>query len=242
MTALSALFRSTIGKKVLMAATGLIMVGWLFIHMSGNMLVFMGQESFNHYAHFIQSGFGVEPALLWVLRLFMLASIVAHIWAAVGLTARNNAARPAKYAGGRKNRSTSYAAEFMRFGGIVLLLFLLFHLAHLTVGAFSDDAIQHATFVREDAYRNLVVGVGNPVVGAFYILANLALGAHLLHGIGSAFQTLGVNDPRWNSTKQLLTLWVPLLIAGGNIVIALASMFGQGVLIDVPDMTWSPSH
>lgn len=240
MTAFTSLISSTIGKKVAMAGSGLAMVAFLFLHMSGNLLVFAGQEHFNRYAHMIQSGFNIEPALLWVMRAGLLAMVAVHIWAAQALAGRNRAARPQAYAGGRKNRITSYAAEFMLFGGLVVVAFLLFHLAHLTVGVFSDDAIQHAPFLREDAYRNLVVGLGNPIVGAFYILANLALAAHLHHGIGSAMQTLGLNDGRWNPVKAGLTRWVPLLILCGNLSVALACMFGSGTLIAQPDLAWTP--
>lgn len=242
MSALTTLFQSTIGKKVLMGVTGLIMVGWLTLHMLGNLLVFMGQESFNHYAHFIQSGFGVEPGLLWFMRFVMLASIVGHIWAAIMLGKTNAMARPQGYAAPTKTRNTTYAAQFMRLGGLTLLAFLVFHLAHLTVGSFSDGPLMATTFSAHDAYANLVYGVGVPYVGAFYILANLALGAHLFHGVKSAFQTLGLNDVRWNDLKQQLTVAVPLVIAGGNILIALAAMFGVGVLIDVPDPSWTSPY
>lgn len=240
MTALTNLVSSTIGKKVAMAVTGLLMVAWIFLHMAGNLLVFAGQDHFNRYAHLIQSGFNVEPALVWIMRAGLLAIVGVHIWAAVGLTGRNRAARPVAYAAGRKSRATTYAAEFMLFGGVVVLAFLAFHLAHLTVGVFSDDAVQHATFVKEDAYRNLVVGLGNPIVGAFYIVANLALGAHLHHGVSSAFQTLGLNDGRWNPVKSGLGTWVPLLVVGGNVCVALSCLFGVGALLAVPDLGWTP--
>lgn len=241
MTALTNLVSSTIGKKVLMGVTGLVMVAWLFVHMSGNLLVFAGQQHFNEYAHFIQSGFGVEPALLWVMRLVMLGAIGGHIWAAAGLVQRNRAARSTDYQGGRKNRATTYFAQFMLGGGVVVLLYLIFHLLHLTVGVWSDDVIQQASFDRTDAYKNLVVGLSNKAVGAVYIIANLALGAHLAHGVGSAFQTLGANDQRWNPVKRGLGMWLPLLIAGGNVVIALTCMFATGTLIEAPDPNWTPT-
>ncbi|MCB9680409.1 MAG: succinate dehydrogenase cytochrome b subunit [Alphaproteobacteria bacterium] len=242
MTAFFSLAKSTIGKKAIMAGSGLIMVGWIVLHMAGNLLVFAGQDHFNAYAEMIQSGFHIEPALLWAMRITLLACVGLHIWAAVGLSGRNRAARPVAYAGGRKNHATSYAAEFMLGAGVVLLLYLVFHLLHLTVGVFSDDVVQHAAFSKKDAYRNLVVGVGNPVVGAFYVLANLALGMHLHHGIKSAFQTLGLNDDRWNPLKDALTRWVPVFTTGAALLVALSCMFGVGVLIEAPDLSWTPSH
>ncbi|MCB9662932.1 MAG: succinate dehydrogenase cytochrome b subunit [Alphaproteobacteria bacterium] len=242
MSALTSLVRSTIGKKVVMGLTGLIMVGWLVLHTTGNLLIFAGQDAFNHYAHFIQSGFGVEPQLLWLMRIALVIAVGAHIWAAVGLTARNRSARPVAYAGGRKDAATTYAARFMMGAGVVLLLYVAFHLAHLTVGAFSDHPVMPTTFSKVDAYANLVHGVGVPFVGALYILANLALGAHLYHGVGSGLQTLGADGPTWTPLKARLTLWVPLFIAGGNLVIALTCMFGVGVLIDAPDPAWVSPH
>lgn len=224
MTALASLASSTIGKKAIMAVTGIVMFLWLTIHMAGNLLVFAGQKHFNDYAHFIQSGFGVEPALLWVMRLVMLGTIAAHVWAAIGLTRRNLGARAVRYAGGRKDRRTKYVAHFMAGGGFVLLLYLVFHLLHLTVGVVPLG--EGVAFAKENAYRNLVVGVGNPLVGGFYVLANVALFAHLWHGVESAFQTLGLDHPKWNAYKQGLGLGFPVLIAGGNIVIACAIMAG----------------
>src|SRR5690606_18867393 len=151
------LVQSTVGRKVVMATTGLIMVLWLFLHMAGNLLVFVGQDAFNKYAAFIQSGFNAEPALLWAMRLVLLATLVLHAWAAITLTQRNRAARPVAYQGGRKDRVTNPAARSMMLAGLVVALFLLFHLAHLTFGSFSDDAIQREAFVHGDAYRNMVV-------------------------------------------------------------------------------------
>lgn len=227
MNAFATLVQSTIGQKVVMAVSGLVMVGWLFLHMSGNMLVFAGPESFNHYAEFIQSGFGVEPALLWALRFVMLAAIGAHIWAAVRLSARNRSARPSRYAVPLKSQRTSYAARFMLLGGITLLTFLVFHLAHLTVGVWSNSPVlMEVEFSRTNAYRNLVVGLSNPLVGAFYILANIALGAHLFHGVSSGLQTLGLNHPRYERAKSVAGYGFAGVIAGGNIVIALSVLGG----------------
>ncbi len=220
MNALATLVRSTVGQKVLMAVTGLMMVGWLALHTTGNLLVFEGQAAFDKYAAFIQSGFGVEPALLWVLRAVMLAAIVVHVRAALALSARNRASRPADYAAGRKDQATSYAAHFMRGGGIVILLYLVFHLLHLTTGQ------AHHAFRPHEAFHNLVTGVSQPAVGVAYLIANLALGAHLAHGVSSAFQTLGVDHPGYNGLKFALGKAVPAYIAGGNLLIALSILTG----------------
>lgn len=240
MTRFTSIANSTVGKKVLMAFSGLVMVGWLFIHMVGNLLVFAGQEHFNRYAEFIQSGFGIEPAVLWVLRALMLSMVGIHIWSALGLSARNRAARPQRYEGGRHDAVTNYAAQFMLYGGLTILAFMLFHLAHLTFGLFSADVIQHETFVRGDAYRNLVIGLQNPIVAIFYIVANIALASHLYHGLRSGFQTLGLNDDRWNPIKFQLTVLVPILFLLGNIAIAVACMLGVGSIIEAPNLSWTP--
>jgi succinate dehydrogenase / fumarate reductase cytochrome b subunit len=221
MNALATLVRSTVGQKVLMAVTGLMMVGWLVLHTTGNLLVFKGEKDFDKYAAFIQSGFGVEPALLWLLRFVMLAAIVVHIRAALVLSARNRASRPASYAAGRKDQATSYTAHFMRGGGIVILLYLVFHILHLTTGNAHFNGFEHGK-----AFRNLVNGLSQPAVAAAYIVANAALGAHLFHGVSSAFQTLGVDHPGYNGLKFALGKAVPAYIAGGNLLIAVSILAG----------------
>jgi succinate dehydrogenase / fumarate reductase cytochrome b subunit len=230
MNALATLVRSTIGQKVVMAVTGLIMVGWLTMHMAGNFLVFLGEEEFNSYAEWIQSGFGASPEFLWGMRLFMLLVIVAHVRAAVMLSARNRAARPGRYAVALKPQRTTYAARFMLLGGITIMLFLLFHLAHLTLGVMPVDPMSGAEFIRGNAYHNVVYGLGNPLLAGIYILANLALGAHLWHGVTSGFQTLGVHHPRYNGLKNALGVLLPVLICGGNILIAI------GVAVGLPSV------
>jgi len=229
MSAVATLIQSTVGKKVVMAATGLLMVGWLFLHMMGNLLVFAGQEHFNHYAEFIQSGFGVEPGLLWAMRAFMLGAIVAHIWAAVSLRRVIAEARPVGYAVAPVRHASTAAGRLMLVGGVVLLGYVVFHLLHFTVGAFSDDAIQRAAFERGNAYKNLVVGLSNPPVALVYLLATFALGAHLHHGTQSAFQTLGLSNPSWDGPRRAIGTWVPVLIAGGNLIVVSAVLLGLGV-------------
>lgn len=225
MNALAKLVRSTIGKKIIMAVSGIAMVLWLLMHMAGNLLVFMGQEEFDAYAEWIQSGFGASPEFLWGMRILMLLLIVAHIRAAISLTALNRAARPERYAVALRTRRTTYAARFMMLGGLVVLGFLLFHIAHLTVGAFPVD-LGSTSFEHGEAYHNLVHGLSHPAVAALYILANLALAAHLWHGVTSGMQTLGLNHPRYARLKLGLGVLLPVLIAGGNIFIALGVLAG----------------
>lgn len=237
MNALSSLFTSTIGKKVVMATTGLIMVFWLLVHMAGHFIMFSGQGAYNHYAHFIQSGFGVEPALLWLMRAGMLGAVVAHIASAISLTRRNVEARPIPYAAGRVNQVTGYPAQLMRIGGIFLLLYMLFHLAHLTVGLFGETVLMAVPFDRKDAYANMMYGLANPGVAVLYLLALAALGAHLRHGVWSAFHTLGLSDPRWDFVKTGLGNALPVLIAGGFAVVVIAVVAG---VLPPPDPGWRP--
>lgn len=229
MQAVTTLVQSTVGRKVVMAATGLAMLGWLFLHTLGNLQAFLGQESFNHYAEFIQSGFGVEPALLWFMRAFMLALLGLHVWAAITLRRRIAAARPVAYQGGQTWQRTKLSSRLMMVSGLVILAYLVFHLAHLTVGVFSNDAIQGAAFERHNAYKNLVVGLGNPAVAALYVVANVGLGAHLHHAVDSGFQTLGVNHPSYNGARQVLGTWLPVFVAGGNVLLAIAIVLGLGI-------------
>jgi succinate dehydrogenase / fumarate reductase cytochrome b subunit len=220
MNAVAALLSSTVGKKVLMAFTGLVMLGWLCLHTTGNLLVFAGEESFNHYAAWIQSGFGVEPALLWALRAFMLWAMGSHVWAAITLTRRNRDSRPAAYAAGRKDLATKQVAHFMALGGVTILLYLVFHILHLTVGS------AHPDFQHGNAYRNLVIGLSNPLVCAFYLAANGFLGAHLYHGVVSGFQTLGWNHPSYDAYKSFFGKVLPAYVAGGNLLIATSVLAG----------------
>ena len=183
MNAVLTMYRSTIGKKVIMGVTGAVMVGWLLAHMAGNLQVFLGIEAFDHYAELIQS----QKELLYLMRAGMLTCLVLHIVTIVQLALAGRAARPAGYAGGRKNHSSTLAAQYMRWGGLVLLLFLIWHLADLTIGV---PAVNPA-FVHGKAYGNLIGSLSRPPVAALYILANLALGMHIYHRVYSGFQPLG---------------------------------------------------
>lgn len=237
--AVGSLTQSSIGKKVIMGVSGFVMVGWVTIHMAGHFIMFSGQEAYNAYAHFIQSGFGIEPALLWLARAVMLGAIGAHIWAAITLTQQNRAARPVDYAGGRVNRVTGYPAQLMRIGGVFILFYLIGHLAHMTMGLFSGSefAMAGKTWVHADAYATMVHGLSNPVVGVLYLAATVALGAHLKHGVWSAFHTLGLADARWDFLKVGLGNVLPVVIAGGFGLVVIVAMVGG---FEAPDPNWAP--
>jgi succinate dehydrogenase / fumarate reductase cytochrome b subunit len=211
-------YGTTIGKKVAMATSGLVIVGWLVLHMLGNVAVFAGREAYNEYAAFLAD----RPPLLWGQRIIMLAAIAVHIHAAFALWARNSEARPRGYQQ-RKDLATDYAALTMRYGGIVLLSFIIYHLLHLTVGM--TDHLGY-TFVQGDVYNNMVQGFQRPVVAGFYILAQCALGMHLFHGIWSLTQTLGWDHPKYNPLRRYAAMGLTAVIVLGFISIPISVLTG----------------
>lgn len=210
--AVMALTRSTIGRKVIMAVTGLIWIGYVVMHMYGNLKVFLGPEVFNHYAE----GLRVlgEPVfgrlhLLTIARIVLVGSIAAHVWAAVTLTRQAQIARPQRYAV-TKPQAADYAALTIRYGGIAIFFFVLYHLAHLTWGVPGV----HNDYLRGDAYHNLVIGFQNPLNVILYLVALTALGFHLYHGTWSMCQTLGLvthdSTPPIRALAWLLAIVVPV--------------------------------
>lgn len=214
MNAVLTMYRSTVGKKIAMAVTGAIMVGWLLAHMLGNLQVFLGMEVFNHYAELIQS----QQELLWLMRLFLIGCIGIHIVSIVQLAMLGQSARTTGYAGGRETQASTLAARSLRIGGLVILLFLVWHLADLTIGV----PVVNPAFIHGDAYNNLFASLSRPPIAGLYILANMFLGAHIYHGVYSVFQTLGINQHDHTETARQLATGLAVLIAGGNITIALA--------------------
>lgn len=236
MTGVLTLYRSSIGKKVVMAVTGIFLVSFLIIHMYGNTKMFYGPEVFNAYAAGLRD-FG-HPVLghehlLWVMRILLLASIAGHIWSAFALTAQsqksayaNGVSKIKRY--GQKQRRTGYAAYTMRFGGVVIFLFIIFHLLNFTLGV---AGYKPGEFIPEhngvyNAYNNVVVGFQHPLVSGFYILAMIFLGLHLFHGIWSAFQTLGLNNEKYTSTWRGIAILVTAIIILPNIFFPIAVMSG----------------
>jgi succinate dehydrogenase / fumarate reductase cytochrome b subunit len=222
MTAALTLYRSSIGKKAVMAITGLIGIGYLILHMTGNLKIFQGPEHFNEYAEFLRTiGSPVIPerGLLWVIRLVLLAAVALHVTAAYQLTRMDRAGRPVRYAQLRPVQQ-SFASRTMRWGGVILLLFIVYHLLHFTLGAV------HPAFVQGDAYRNVVSGFQIWWVTIFYIAAMLALGLHLYHGFWSMFQTLGLNNVTYTTLLRGLSILVALGISVGFVAVPIAVLFG----------------
>jgi len=216
-----AFYRSAVGKKWVMALTGVMLMGFVFIHAIGNLKVYLGAEDFNHYGEFLREvlvPFFPRTVALWLARLGLIAAFGFHIHSAYGLTRMNHRANGPGYEHSRDWQAATAASRSMRWTGIVIGLFLIFHLADLTWGTLNPD------FVRGDVYRNFVATFSRPPVAAIYIVANLALGLHLFHGAWSMFQSLGLNNPRWNSWRRSFAMGFAVLIAAMNITFPIGAV------------------
>jgi succinate dehydrogenase / fumarate reductase cytochrome b subunit len=231
------LYRSTIGKKAIMALTGFVLVGFVVFHMYGNLKMYSGADEFNAYAAGLRTiGYPIFPyeQLLWIARIILLGAVVLHIWSAYQLTIHSRASTMSSRVSGnarygqKKTLQASYASLTMRYGGVILLLFILFHLAHLTFGwvGYGPGQFAHPEGTEYSTYQNVVVGFQNPLVSIFYIAAMLALGAHLYHGVWSMFQTLGWNNRNWTKVWRGLAVLIAVIVVLGNISFPIAVMAG----------------
>jgi len=218
------LYQTSIGKKVMMAVTGLILFGYVFVHMYGNLHIFEGREHLNAYALWLRemgAPFFSHEVALWLVRIVLILAIVGHIWSAWQVTKLDWDSRPIGY-GQKKMIAGSYAARTMRWGGVILLLFIIYHILHFTTGTLYVEGRYNPA----DVYGNVVNGFRNPIVSLVYIVSMLALALHLYHGIWSMAQTLGwrnsVNNGLWKGFATVMAI----VIAGGNIAIPLAVMAG----------------
>lgn len=225
------LTRSSIGLKILMAWSGIVLVLFVIVHMLGNLKLFLpphvdaaghSAPAIDVYGRFLREmGDPLFPheSLLWVARVVLLACVIVHIWTAVLLTRMGWSARPVRYKKKAPEAST-YASRTQRWGGVILAAFIVYHIAHLTLGA-------GGTPFQEGAVRaNMIAGFRVPVVTAFYVIAMVALGLHLYHGTWSLFQTLGASHPRYNEWRRRLALAIALIVAAGNISIPVAVLTG----------------
>jgi succinate dehydrogenase / fumarate reductase cytochrome b subunit len=190
-------YRTSIGKKVIMAVTGTIGILYLIAHIWGNLHIFEGSAAFNGYSKFLRvvgaPVFG-DTQLLWVVRLVLIVSVILHVTCAVQLYQQSRASRPIGYVA-HKNPGATWASRTMRIGGVIILLFIIIHLANLTWGWL------HPSFIEGDAYHNVIALFQLWYVTLFYVIAMLAVGFHLYHGAWSMFQTLGI---RTHKNHQLL--------------------------------------
>lgn len=216
MSRLRLLWRSSVGKKAVMAITGIIWVAYLVTHVLANLLVFQGPGTINAYSAFLHGTGGA----LWGARLVLIAALVLHVVAAVQLAGRREMARPDAYAAGRKPQTSTTAARTIRWGGALILLFLVYHVLHFTVGT------AHSSFVEGDPYHNVATGFQSPVVVVLYLLAMAAVGLHLYHGVWSSGRSMGMSPPSPRPLRRNLALILALLIWLGFSIIPVAVYAG----------------
>ncbi|MFL6204485.1 MAG: succinate dehydrogenase cytochrome b subunit [Acidimicrobiales bacterium] len=228
------LYRSAVGKKWVMAITGLLLIGFVFVHALGNLKVYFGAEAFNHYGEWLRTilvPFLPRTVFLWIMRLGLITAFVFHIHSAYSLTRMNQRARGGGYVQDRDWQAADFASRTMRWTGVIVGLFVVFHLADLTWGMANPD------FVRGDVYRNFVATFSRPAVAVIYIVANVALGIHLFHGSWSMFQSMGVNNPRWNSWRRGFAVGLAALITAMNVMFPISVLTGIVDAEDNPDCT-----
>lgn len=213
------LTQTSIGKKAIVAVTGLILFGFVVTHLIGNLQVFLGPEHLNAYAELLHS----MPKLLWTARAVLLVSVILHIVVTIQIALQNNAARPTRYHVaadvGAQGPLMRYARKTMILSGPIVALFIVFHIAHLTVGA---DVVQGYRFDPTDVYLNVVQGFRSPLLTGFYVFANLLLGLHLYHGGHSLLQSLGLRSPRGGRRIRGAAMAFAAFVTLGNVAIPLA--------------------
>jgi succinate dehydrogenase / fumarate reductase cytochrome b subunit len=206
-----------IGKKAVMAITGMILFGFVLVHMAGNLQVFLGPEKFDAYGRLLR----VEPALLWFARIVLLVAVILHIVASVQLAALNQKSRPVGY---QKKTAvdSSYASRTMMWSGPLLAAFIVYHLLHFTLGTV------HPNFQEGHVYDNVINGFRVIPVSIAYIVAMILLGMHLNHGLWSMFQSIGVTNPRYSAALRRFANIFSVLIVLGFISVPIAVMAGYG--------------
>ncbi|WP_435820072.1 succinate dehydrogenase cytochrome b subunit [Micromonospora purpureochromogenes] len=216
--------RSNVGLKAVMAVTGILLVLFLVVHMLGNLKIFTGETSFDHYAHWLRDiGAPLLPHTwyLWIQRTVLTVAVVAHIVAATVLARRARAARPVKYAH-RKKIQGSYAARTMRWGGVIILLFVIYHILDLTTGHLNPQGDA------SNPYGNVVADFAPErwYVTLFYTLAIVTVGFHLRHGIFSALRSLGQQTPKGERRNRAIALVVAVGLCVGYLVVPFAVLTG----------------
>ncbi len=208
-----------------MALSGVVLFGFLVAHMLGNLQLFVGPQAFNGYSEFLHS----KPALLWAARAALLLAALLHMWSAFVLWSTNRQARPVGYRR-KKSVATSYAARTMVWTGPIVILYLGYHLAHLTFGFTDGLPYVHS---QSDVYANVVHSFQFWPAATAYLVANVALGFHLYHGAWSLLQTLGVNHPRYNELLRSAAVAVALVVVLGFISVPAAVLADGYGLIQV---------
>jgi succinate dehydrogenase / fumarate reductase cytochrome b subunit len=230
------LYQTAVGKKWVMALSGIALLGFVLVHMIGNLHIYQGSTEINVYAESLRDLGGhliPRTLLLWVLRLGLTGAFVLHIHSAYGLTRMNRAANVG-YKSDRDYVAANFASRTMRWTGIIVGLFVLFHLADLTWGWWLGD-----TYIKGDVYWNVTHSLKNVPVAIVYILANVALAVHLYHGAWSMFQSLGINSPVINKVRRGFATGFALLILAGNLSFPIMVQAGVIGKQDTPTATHS---
>lgn len=212
---LAAFYRTTVGKKVVMAVSGAVLLLFVISHLAGNLQIFLGAEKLNRYALFLRG----MPELLWLARAGLLVALIAHVVASVQIVLTNRLARPTRYAV-KRDIETNYAARTMALSGPLVLLYVIYHLAMFTF------LVTGPGYSDSDVYRNVVLAFQSPVISGIYIAAMLLLGLHLYHGTWSMLHTLGVSSPRYYWLRRVLAPAVAVAITAGYVSIPLAVLAG----------------
>lgn len=231
---LSSFYKSTIGKKIVVALTGLFLIGFVVGHMAGNFKFFgsvdpsTGQHSLDHYAHLLRTigaDFIGSYTFLWIFRVLLLIALTLHVVTVILLSRQNKLARAGSYVS-PKYTSSTFASRYMLLGGLVILAFVIFHILHFTTGD-----LHFQGFVEGQVYNNVVSGFSIWYVALFYVVAMACLGSHLYHGAWSVFQTLGVDNPKWNGNLRLAAKVLAMLIFVGFCSVPVLAFSGMYPLI-----------
>lgn len=209
---------TTIGKKALVAITGVVMFGFLVGHLLGNLQIFLGPTVFNNYAATLHG----LPAVLWGTRITLLVSVAVHIFLTVDLARRSSLARPQRYRM-KRDLVTNYAAKTMILSGPIIAFYIVFHIAHLTLGA---PVVNGYDFQPHDAYSNFIHGFSVPWIAMFYVIANALVAMHLYHGSTSFLQSLGLEHPKYNKLVRGAALGLALFVGIGNVSLPIAVLSG----------------
>ncbi len=222
------LYSTAVGKKYAMAISGIAMMGFVLFHMIGNLKMYLGAADLDHYAEFLRALlYPIAPkgAVLWILRGGLLAMLLLHLHAAWSLTQLNRHARPVKYQSARDYQVATFASRTMRWTGIIVLSYLIWHILDLTLGVVNATGT-NGEFVSGEVYNNLVRSLDRWPVSVFYIVANILLGVHLFHGAWSIFQSLGWSNPRFNNWRRGFATAFATVVVVGNVSFPIAVLAG----------------
>jgi succinate dehydrogenase / fumarate reductase cytochrome b subunit len=217
MNRLARFYRAAIGKKIVMGVTGLIGIGFVIVHMAGNLLAFRGQEAINAYAHFLAS----TGELLWLLRIVLVVSVILHVIAAYQLTVQNRAARPKGYVD-RETQVSTWAARTLRWGGVLLLIFIILHILHFTNPGWRPEGV----FDKADVYTNIVMSFRIWWITLFYVIAMISLGLHIYHGAWSSVRSIGLAQPKQRPLHRTVALGIALILWLGFTAVPVAVFAG----------------